>query len=116
MNKKGFLVSIPGIVLLFLLVSCSPSAEEYEKQGRDYVDAGEFEQAIEAFQNAVEADPGYADAYNNLGNTYRKTGQHDQALANLDKAIQLNPNHYKAYKNRGKLFAAQGEIDKALAD
>ena len=50
MNKKRLFVSMVGTLSIFLLVSCSPSAEEYEKQGRVHVDAGELEQAIEAFQ------------------------------------------------------------------
>jgi Tfp pilus assembly protein PilF len=55
----------------------------------EYVNTGEFENAISEFRSLLEADPGYAAAYYHLGRTYERSGRLDDARATYQKGIEL---------------------------
>nr|MBA3514588.1 tetratricopeptide repeat protein [Pyrinomonadaceae bacterium] len=52
---------------------------------------GNFDEAIERFQAAVELDPTNAHAYYNLANALQKKGQQEAARAAYQKAKELDP-------------------------
>jgi len=66
-----------------------------EVQGR----TGNFDKAIELFNQAVELDPNYAESYNNLGFTYYKKGKYKRAEQFFSKALEIDPNFDKAKSN-----------------
>ena len=70
-------------------------------QGLASSNKGEYEEAIQKYNEAVELNPNHAEFYNNRGNTKDKLGQHPEAVADYDKAIELKPNDAETYYNRG---------------
>ena len=52
---------------------------------------GNYDEAIEAFDKAIELDPKWAMPWRDKGNALRKLGKPDEAIQALDKAIELNP-------------------------
>jgi tetratricopeptide (TPR) repeat protein len=52
--------------------------------------AGQYDQAIEQFEKALELDPGLAQAHCVLGLTYVYKGMHEAAIAAGQKAIELS--------------------------
>lgn len=75
---------------------------------------GEFDAAVELFQQAVEADPTLAIAHYNLGTAHRGRGYLDEAIAAYHQAIALNPNYAEAYQNLGVALFKLGQIPEAL--
>lgn len=73
------------------------------------------EDAILAYDRAVEMKANYADAYCNRGEQKIKLGQYPDAIEDLDKAINLNPDEAKAYMFRGFARLELGKHD-ALTD
>lgn len=52
---------------------------------------GKFEDALEKFRTAAEAEPGDANIQFMLGSTYNKLGVYQEARPALERALQLDP-------------------------
>ena len=61
--------------------------------GQSALDAGNFDQAIEDFEAAIEAIL-LLDAYFGLGNAYTRQGKLGEPWAAYEKALEINPNHW----------------------
>jgi tetratricopeptide (TPR) repeat protein len=77
---------------------------------------GNWNQAIEDYNEVIRVEPNYELAYNNRGLANYNKGAYDQAIADFNEAIRLNPNYADAYRNRGRAYYAKGGYDQALAD
>ena len=77
---------------------------------------GEFDRAIEDYDQSIEADPNYARAFNNRGVAYQKKGEHGRALEDLNKSIKLDPRSPGVFANRAEYYRKNGEYDRALRD
>jgi Tol biopolymer transport system component/Flp pilus assembly protein TadD len=82
--------------------------------GIAYAKQGKSEEALAAFQKAIDLDPQHNWAHNNLGRTYLDLGRYDEALVELNKAIEINPQNALAYYNLGLAYAKQGKYDEAI--
>lgn len=127
---KVFLVFSFG--LIFTLLGCSsslppvfsslepkgmdPGVEErgkYFYQGLAYTDRGEWDNAVFAFQRALENDPELAGAHNNLGILFKQKDQGEQALNHYRKAVELVPASAEIYYNLGILLREMGRFQEA---
>ncbi|MFA7240404.1 MAG: tetratricopeptide repeat protein [Sulfuricellaceae bacterium] len=84
-------------------------AETFKNQGNEHYAKGELELAAAYYQQAIETDPGYANAYNNLGAIHRRQNRPDEALVCYRKALALNPALAKAHYNLGSILAEKGD-------
>jgi tetratricopeptide (TPR) repeat protein len=75
---------------------------------------GRIEETIEHFQQALQINPGYADAHNNLGLALEKQGKIEEAIEHFRQAFQINPKHANAHDNLGIALAKQGKIEEAI--
>ena len=53
----------------------------YFNLGIAYSAMGEYESAIEAYNETLRLDSGYSEAYHNRGKIYHDLGQNDRAIA-----------------------------------
>jgi tetratricopeptide (TPR) repeat protein len=81
-----------------------------------YLNAGEYEQAIEHFTQAIELDPAFSEAYVSRGVAYHSQGNYARAIADYDEAIRLRPDFAEAHYNRGLAYHHQGDLAQAIAD
>ena len=79
------------------------TAEEYFQQGNGYVQSGQLQEAVRAYQKAIELDPDYQAVYANLGVVYYQLEQLDLATENYARALELNPNDGEVTYNMGAL-------------
>jgi arylsulfatase A-like enzyme/Flp pilus assembly protein TadD len=77
-------------------------------------DRESIRRAADYFQQAVEADPGYAGGYNGLGAIRSLSGDQEGAIQAWSKAVELDPDHRFALYNLGKAYLDQGDKAKAL--
>jgi tetratricopeptide (TPR) repeat protein len=91
-------------------------ANFYNNQGISLGQKGEFDKAIEDFDQALRLDPNFTQAYYNRGKVWGLKGEFDKDIADCDQALRLDPNFTLAYYNRGKAWGLKGEFDKAIAD
>jgi tetratricopeptide (TPR) repeat protein len=78
--------------------------------------AGAVADALVDFGEALELDPGCAEAFNNRGFVRLLLSDARGAGADFDQALRLNPCLASAYSNRGGLRLAVWDLHGALAD
>lgn len=71
------------------------------EKGKVEATKGNHDQAMQFFQQAVAADPEYADAFNALGAEETEKGDFQQAAEHFQKTIDLVPEHLTAQTNLG---------------
>lgn len=76
--------------------------------------AGQFEEAIPALQNAARLDPGSARALVNLGRAFNDAGRHEEALTAAEEAARLDPQSAGAWNVRGRALLNLGRRDEAI--
>ncbi len=84
-------------------------AQEYLWRGYQAVAAGKYEQAVEAYKQAIELNPDSARAYNNLGNLHYRLGEYSQAIETYQAAVEINPGYAEAYNNLGVVYSKTGK-------
>jgi tetratricopeptide (TPR) repeat protein len=97
-----------GIALSLALPSCSgdKSATPPKKDEGDKV--------ITEFTEAIQRNPGDANAYYKRGVRYDELGEPDKAIADYTEAIRLKD--ARGYSNRAAAYQKKREYDKAIAD
>lgn len=99
-----------------LLNTYPESAVGYDLKGIILLKQEKYEEAREAFNEAVILQPGFAVAWYNLSRVETLTGDNTAAKAHLDKAILLQENLTKAYFDRALLNKKTGNPQAALSD
>ena len=74
---------------------------------------GRHQEAIAAYQLAIDIDPKMARSSNRLGLVAFQAKQLDTAAEWFDKALKVQPEHFEYIYNRAMVFKAQGAIAKA---
>jgi len=72
------------------------------EQGLFYYKAGQYTDAIAAFDRLIQLAPDYAGEYFNKGNALVGMGRFEEAVAAYDQAIRLAPNVADVYTANGR--------------
>jgi tetratricopeptide (TPR) repeat protein len=75
--------------------------------------AGESEQAIEDFKEAVRIKPGSAEAHNNLGNLLVQSGSVSEGITHYERALEIAPNDVGTRTNLGSALFLVGRTAEA---
>ena len=104
------------LLVFFLVVSVhAQDARAFYQSGLESMDREQYDQAIAAFQQAVELNPSYFDALTGLGYAYTLTGRFDEAIATYQQALALQPNSTFALRSLGYVHTQKGDYAGALA-
>ena len=85
-------------------------------QGVQLYGAGQWVEALEQFDRAIELAPKFSEAYNSRGLTYHMLEMRHQAIADFDQAVQVNPRYAEAFFNRALAKFELGAMREAIAD
>ena len=111
--------------LLALLAACASSAPEKTDSelrraaetntalGRQYMDRGEYEIALEKLKRAVAYDKTYAPAHTLLAVLYETIGELDEAGAEYRNAVQHDPKDGDVNNNYGAYLCRSGKQKEA---
>ena len=75
--------------------------------------AGRENVAAEAYWEAIESDPGEAQAYFRLGSYHLRRGEFDKAITLFRQTVTLKPDHAPAYYLLAQAYQAIGDLDRA---
>lgn len=84
-------------------------ASEYYTEGQALYKKGEYEQALEDFKKAVEANPEHTAAWDSLGLCYHKADNFGEAIKCYEKSLKLDPKGKSALKNMARAYEFMGE-------
>ena len=109
------------LTVIFITAGCTHnktiegfSATKWSEIGRQAIDAHRWNEALNAYDKAIEINPNDASAYNNRGLVYDNLDKNDMAIADYKKAIELNPNYGDAFNNLGKTYGRHGDYQRAV--
>ena len=84
------------------------------ERGREALQAGELDVAIEHFSALVDHAPDFAEAYNARATAYFQEGEYGLALEDIRQTLARNPRHFGAMSGLAMILEAIGEEEGAL--
>ena len=92
------------------------SANSYVKEGIKKGKYGNYQEAVNAFSQAILIDEFHSIAYYNRGFAKFNLNDYEGAISDYDKAIEINPHYGIAYFNRGVSRYHLGDFEGAVSD
>jgi len=92
------------------------AADTHYYVGEAYRLMGEFEKALEAYDRAVNTNPGFAPAYLGRARANSQINPQIEPAEDLSKALDFDPLLAEAYLERAVNFLDQGDLDAARHD
>jgi outer membrane protein OmpA-like peptidoglycan-associated protein/tetratricopeptide (TPR) repeat protein len=91
-------------------------AAQFYSKAIELAQSDDFKGGIEALQQAVKIEPGYADAYLSMAGMYGELKNYQSAIDNYEKARAIDSNYFLDYNLPYSInLAGKGEFEKALA-
>jgi tetratricopeptide (TPR) repeat protein len=104
----------PGLVL--------PEEQEPQKTLEEWLDLGytaydarRYEEALAAYEQAIQLDPGDAERYTEKGAALYALRRYGEALAAYERSLELDPNDHTAHYKKGLILRELGRDKEALA-
>jgi tetratricopeptide (TPR) repeat protein len=94
-------------------VRLTVNKEDYYQLGMDRFVEDKLDEAIEAYQKALEEDPNYADALHALAMVYANQNRLDEAIEVGKRLIQVAPEDELAYTSLSIFYQRKGMIAEA---
>ena len=113
------LAYLPLVWLFLLLLPGATAAQDvqsYTNQGMQASQAGRYDQALQAFDQALKLKPNDPALISYKATVYYAKGNNAQALQLVEQIIQQNPNFGRAYYQRAMILEKQEKYDQAVAD
>jgi tetratricopeptide (TPR) repeat protein len=90
------------------------SVEAHYNLGLAYVQAGETDKALEAFQKAIELRPDLIEAYINMGGVYFQQGKLEESIRANQQALELRPDALQAHSNLAFAYLQKADWEAAI--
>ena len=90
-------------------------AEKGVEVGEYYMKKGNYDAAIDRFQDAVRYKPGFARPYRLMGEAYEKKGEKAEAVKSYQTYLKLLPSAEDAAKVRKRIEKLARELERAAA-
>ena len=110
--------AVLALVLLLLLpgASAAQDVQSLIDQGMQASQAGRYDQALQAFDQALKLKPNDPALISYKATVYYAKGNNPQALQLCEQIIRQNPNFGRAYYQRAMILEKQEKYDQAVAD
>jgi len=112
---------LSAALLLSLLAGCQMAADTQNLQGVRMFQQGQYQPAMQHFQQAVTANPKNADAHYNMAAALHRMGRQNQdqqaftqAEALYNQCLDLDQKHTDAYRGLAVLLAETGRPEKSF--
>jgi len=89
------------------------NAVSWLNQGIALGNLGKYDEAIEAFDKAIEINPQYEAAWYLKGAALNRQGMYNDAIQAYDKAIEINPRNESMWHSKGITLGNQGKYEEA---
>ena len=100
------------LVLSFSFLGCNLPSHRENLAGKRHFEVGQYQQALNSFQRALDHDPYNADSHYNVARTFHTSGKvqkKEDLLAQAENAyrnaIRLDPDHQPSYRGLSVLLS-----------
>ncbi len=94
--------------------SGSPAMDLLLERGRQALEAGDHNRAIEHFTALIDHAPNFAEAYNSRATAYFHVGLYGPSVEDIRRALTLNPRHFGAMSGLALILEELGRPEGAL--
>ena len=115
-SMKTRILYTATLVLLVSFSSFSQAADDYYQAGTDKFSQGDFQGAVQYFDQAIRMNPKMSNAYNSRGVAKFYLGQYSKAISDYNKAIEYNSKFALAFYNRANAKLSMSDYKGAIAD
>ncbi len=84
------------------------------KKGKAYTSQGDWENALDAYDNATELAPNNSEAWNSKGETLVALGKNEEAVEAYGEVTRLDPNNTYAWIAKGVMLDLLNRYDEAI--
>ncbi len=109
-KMKKFLLLIFVLTTSLLCTACinNLAIQELNQIGKNYLDKGDFDNAIARFQSGVDLNENVFETRYNLGVAYIKKEDYKNAIEQLKYAVEINPASAEAYYSYAVALESDG--------
>ncbi|PSB01143.1 serine/threonine-protein kinase [Merismopedia glauca] len=111
--KSSYIYTIPALLLVIaatlLLPRFLPSTEkatDFLQQGDRLIELQKYDEALTAFDRALQKQPDSIDAWNGKGTALLKLNKYDLAIAAFEKSTTIDPKSFAAWLHKGEALTA----------
>lgn len=94
--------------------SGSPAIDLLWQRGRDALEAGDAQAAIEHFTAAIDHAPGFAEAWHGRATAYFLAELYGPALDDIRETLVLNPRHFGAMRGLAIIMEQIGDEETSI--
>lgn len=117
--KALILGGVLGLIFITVILTIntvkSNNAIELSHQGETFLELKRYNDALDAYNRAVELKPAYTEAWIGQANTLLELKRYQEAMDAYDQTIQLQPNYLEAWNGRGKALNHLQRSKEAIA-
>lgn len=116
MKRAPYAVLALLVLLLLPAWSAAQNVQTLIDQGMQASQAGRYDQALQAFDQALKLKPNDPALISYKATVYYAKGNNAQALQLVEQIIKQNPNFGRAYYQRAMILEKQEKYSEALED
>ena len=97
------------------LMTDAVNSKNYCTIGREYMDKGDYDQALQFFLSGIQANASDPGLYSSIGDLFRERGQYDVARRWYQKGIGIDSTFRQNYEGIGWLYIGKRQYKQALS-
>jgi Tfp pilus assembly protein PilF len=113
-NQVYFSITVALLMVMLSVTAFSQSVEDFIKQGIELHDNGEYDKAIQIYQQALEINPKSSLAHYEIALTYQTLEDYQNALKHSKHSLELDGNNRAAYVIMGSALDDLGRPGEAV--
>ncbi|MDF0556215.1 tetratricopeptide repeat protein [Kamptonema sp. UHCC 0994] len=90
------------------------SGSDYAKQGDAYFFENRYDEAVNAYNQALQIQPELADTWNNRGVVLTRMQRYSEAIDSYEQATKIRPNYPDAWNNKGVVLLEMQQLPEAI--
>ncbi len=95
---------VSAFIAALHMSSVQKSKEQWLDEGNQLYNHAHYQEALQAYERAIQLDPGFAEAHDARGDALFCLNRSQEALAAYERAIQLDARYAHAYEGKGSLL------------
>ena len=84
-------------------------------KANQFMDAGDFDAAVNLFSEIIEQSPDFAEAWNKRATVYFLQGELEKSIADIEKTLELEPQHFGALDGLAEIYLIKNDLLSAAA-